>query len=76
MESRRRFVPVWVAGLLSVIVASGGANHWVPGRDPAFPLVRYDDSLTSANDHCIISGLKLNPRMAPTYVNGVPIGYC
>lgn len=41
-----------------------------------FPRLEYADSLVSGNDRCIVSQARLNPRMAPLYVNGVPIGFC
>ncbi len=42
---------------------------------PYLPIT-YDDSLTSPNTHCIVSGLHLSKRIAPVYVNGQPIGFC
>ena len=52
------------------------AQRYVEAKDPAFPRLKYADSLVSANDRCIVSLAKLNPKMAPLYVNGVPIGFC
>ena len=60
--------------LLLACVAS--AQRYVEAKDPLFPRLKYADSLVSANDRCIVSQAKLNPRMAPLYVNGVPIGFC
>jgi hypothetical protein len=65
-----------VSLLLALAVAEGAAQRYVPGRDPAFPRLKYADSLESPNDRCIVSQAKLNPKMVPIYVNGVPIGFC
>lgn len=73
-------IPVALAGALlaalALVAADGLAQRYVPTDDPAFPRLKYTDSLTSANDRCIVSQAKLNPKMAPLYVNGVPIGFC
>jgi hypothetical protein len=61
---------------LALITAEGHAQRYVATKDPDFPRLQYADSLTSANDRCIVSQAKLNPRMSPLYVNGVPIGFC
>ena len=58
------------------VLAVFAMMRYVEARDPAFPRIKYADSLTSANDRCIVSLAKLNPKMAPLYVNGVPIGFC
>jgi hypothetical protein len=52
------------------------AQRYVATKDPDFPRLKYADSLLSANDRCIVSQARLNPKMAPLYVNGVPIGFC
>jgi hypothetical protein len=62
--------------LLALAVADGAAQRYVPARDPEFPRIKYADSLTCPNDRCIVSLAKLNPKMVPIYVNGVPIGFC
>jgi len=62
--------------LASAFVAAASAQRYVATKDPDFPKIRYADSLVSANDRCIVSQAKLNPKMAPLYVNGVPIGFC
>jgi hypothetical protein len=61
---------------LAFVSGVGMAQRYVATEDPAFPRLKYADSLTSANDRCIVSQAKLNPKMAPLYVNGVPIGFC
>ena len=48
----------------------------MPGAEAAFPRIRYADSLDSRNDRCIVAGTRLNPKIRPTYVNGLPIGFC
>jgi len=68
---------VKLALILAFALASAAAAQvYVPATDPAFPRLRYADSLTSLNDRCIVSQAKLNPKMAPLYVNGMPIGFC
>ena len=65
------------AVLLALLLAcAASAQRYVDTKDPAFPRLKYADSLVSANDRCIVSQARLNPRMAPLYVNGVPIGFC
>ena len=66
---------------LSIVLAcsllgAASAQHYVATKDPDFPRLKYADSLVSANDRCIVSQATLNPKMAPLYVNGVPIGFC
>ena len=66
-----------VAGILAcVLIGGASAQRYVATKDPDFPRLKYADSLVSANDRCIVSQAKLNPKMAPLYVNGVPIGFC
>ena len=50
--------------------------QFVPGTDEKFPRLRYADGQISLNDRCPVRHAKLNPRMAPVYVNGKPIGFC
>ena len=54
----------------------GGAQQYVESEDPAFPRIRYEDSLVSMNDRCIVRLRKLSPKIQPVYVNGRPIGFC
>ena len=56
------------------LACAASAQRYVGEGD--FPRLKYADSLVSANDRCIVSQAKLNPRMAPLYVNGAPIGFC
>ena len=62
--------------LACLLLGAASAQHYVATKDPDFPRLKYADSLVSANDRCIVSQAKLNPKMAPLYVNGVPIGFC
>ena len=62
--------------LVCALLGAASAQRYVATKDPDFPRVKYADSLTSANDRCIVSQARLNPKMAPLYVNGVPIGFC
>jgi len=50
--------------------------QYVAGADSLHPRLRFGDALVSENDRCIVTSRKLNPRMAPMYVNGAPIGFC
>ena len=62
--------------LACALLGAASAQRYVATKDPDFPRLKYADSLISANDRCIVSQAKLNPKMAPLYVNGVPIGFC
>jgi hypothetical protein len=42
----------------------------------AFPRLRFADGSLSLNDKCPVRKVKLNPRLAPLFVNGRPIGFC
>ena len=75
MRNHRCLLLVLAAATLALGTAAR-AQRYVPTADPAFPRLMYTDSLESANDRCIVSQAKLNPKMAPMYVNGVPIGFC
>ncbi len=61
---------------LTLVTADSVAQRYVATGDADFPRLKYADSLTSPNDRCIVSQARLNPKMAPIYVNGVPIGFC
>jgi hypothetical protein len=41
-----------------------------------YPRLSFASGDTTSNDRCPVQKRKLNPRLPPTYVNGVPIGYC
>jgi len=62
--------------LTLAVLGAASAQHYVATKDPDFPRIKYADSLVSPNDRCIVSQAKLNPKMAPLYVNGLPIGFC
>lgn len=63
-----------LACLALSLACVASAQRYVGEGD--FPRLKYADSLVSGNDRCIVSQARLNPRMAPLYVNGVPIGFC
>ena len=71
---RRVFALAALAGAL--LAPSARAQHLVAGADSLHPRLRFTDSLMSANDRCIVSLKKLNPKVRPVYVNGVPMGFC
>ena len=66
-------VPLALAVALTAIVE---AQRFVPGTDPGHPRIKFADSLVSANDRCIVAQEKLNLKVRPVYVNGVPLGFC
>jgi hypothetical protein len=55
---------------------AGRGDRYVPTADPAFPRIKFADSLVSLNDRCVVSRTKLNPRVRPVYVSGQPVGFC
>ena len=66
-------VALALAGSLAPAVE---AQRYVATADTSYPHVKFPDSLVSANDRCIVAQEKLNPRVRPVYVNGVPLGFC
>jgi hypothetical protein len=62
--------------LAACLPATAHAQRFVATADTTFPRIRYADSLLSANDRCPVTQRKLNLRMPPVYVNGVPMGFC
>jgi len=56
--------------------APGAAQRYVATADSLHPHIKYADSLVSANDRCMVAQQKLNLRVRPVYVNGVPMGFC
>jgi len=54
----------------------GAAQRYVASADSLHPRLKYADSLVSGNDRCMVLQRKLNPRVRPVYVNGVPLGFC
>lgn len=54
----------------------GAAQRYVATADSLHPRLKYADSLVSGNDRCMVAQQKLNRRVRPVYVNGVPLGFC
>ena len=52
------------------------AQRYLATSDSLHPRLRYADSLDSRNDRCLVAQNKLNPRVRPVYVNGLPMGFC
>jgi hypothetical protein len=75
-SASRGFAAVAIVLGVSVFVAGPWAQRYVPAADPALPRLKYPDSLVSANDRCMVTKKKLNPKVRPVYVNGVPMGFC
>ena len=65
-----------LVGTVAAGVQEAAAQRYVPGADPKRPRLKFADSLVSANDRCMVSQAKLNPKVRPVYVNGVPMGFC
>lgn len=78
MPRSRSFVVASLAVAVAALALAGGsyAQRFVPTDDPAHPRLRFADSLDSANDRCMVRGSRLNARIPPQYVNGVPLGFC
>ena len=53
-----------------------GPARYVAGPDSLHPRLIFPDSLVTLNDRCAVRQNKLNSRMRPVYVNGIPIGFC
>jgi YHS domain-containing protein len=67
---------VVLAASLALGPGDGGAQRFVPQRDPAHPKLKYADSLVSINDRCAVREGALSPSIRPVYVNGRPVGFC
>lgn len=65
-----------LAGAALFAAAPAGSQRFVAGSDPAFPRIKYADSLVSLNDRCIVRMVKLNPKVRPVYVSRMPVGFC
>ncbi len=60
---------------VALAVALAGAVE-VPGETPNLPHLKYDGGDVSSNDRCPVRHGKLNPAIAPLYVNGRAVGFC
>jgi YHS domain-containing protein len=70
---------VAAAALLALQLGASGSQaqrYMPPTGNPEFQRLKYADSLVSANDRCMVRAERLSPRVRPTYVNGVPMGFC
>lgn len=47
----------------------------VLGSDPNLPKLDFDGQV-SVNDRCPVRKHKLNPQIAPLWVNGKPLAFC
>ena len=61
---------------LTLVRSEASAQRYVPTADPKHPRLKFADSLVTPNDRCMVSQAKLNPKVRPVYVNGVPMGFC
>lgn len=67
--------------ILGLVLAAAAAMppappEFVPGDDPAFPKLKWAEGGVSPNDRCPNRRVKLNPKIAPVWVNGRPVGFC
>ncbi len=85
MLNRLRHAPAVPAAPAALVLAAlalflapepGAAQRYVATADSLHPRIKYGDSLVSANERCMVVQRKLNPRVRPVYVNGVPMGFC
>jgi len=51
------------------------AGQYINPED-SLPHIRYADGSVSINDRCPVRRVRLNPRLDPLYVNGLPLGFC
>lgn len=42
----------------------------------SLPRIEYADGSVTLNDRCMVRQVKLNPKLPPVFVNGLPIGFC
>jgi hypothetical protein len=71
-----RLAPLLALALAGALAAGVDAQRLVPTADPKHPRLKCADSLVTPNDRCMVSQAKLNPKVRPVYVNGVPMGFC
>jgi hypothetical protein len=74
--SPKRVITAVTVALVVALAAGAGAQRLVPTADPKHPRLKFADSLVTPNDRCMVSQAKLNPKVRPVYVNGVPMGFC
>jgi len=76
MSARTLAAALFVACAVALAAAPAHAQRYVATADTSRPKLRFADSLTSANDRCVVTHNKLNPQIHPLYVNGQPVGFC
>jgi len=42
----------------------------------SLPRIQYADGSVTLNDRCMVRQVKLNRKLAPVFVNGLPIAFC
>ena len=75
-ERRTAAALLLAAAALILTPTPSSAQRYVATADSAHPRIKYADSLVSANERCMVAQQKLNRRVRPVYVNGVPMGFC
>ena len=67
----------WDAEVPPAPKLTGDGIFYVVGENPKHPFVRYADGQLSMSESCAIKmENKLNRRIPPAHVNGLPIGFC
>jgi len=49
--------------------------QYIDGPD-TLPRIQYADGSVTPNDRCMVRQVKLNRKLPPVFVNGLPIGFC
>jgi hypothetical protein len=76
LSARHLLSALLFAATCSLAPTPGAAQRFVATADSLYPRIKYADSLVSANERCMVAQQKLNLRVRPIYVNGVPMGFC
>ncbi len=76
LSARHLLAALSLIAATSLAPAPGAAQRFVAAADSLYPRIKYADSLVSANERCMVAQQKLNLRVRPIYVNGVPMGFC
>ena len=76
LSARHLLAALLLATATSLTPTPGAAQRFVATADSLYPRIKYADSLVSANERCMVAQQKLNLRVRPIYVNGLPMGFC
>lgn len=76
LAARHLLSALLFAATCSLAPTPGAAQRFVATTDSLYPRIKYADSLVSSNERCMVAQQKLNLRVRPIYVNGLPMGFC